>query len=51
MRGESELESGCYFLLQDDRSAPAGPALRQWLTRLLNPIALMARVAPELQRG
>lgn len=22
MRGESELESGCYFLLQDDRSAP-----------------------------
>ncbi len=52
MRGESELESGCYFLLQDDRSAPLqDPALRQWLTRLLNPIALMARVAPELQRG
>ena len=22
MRGESELESGCYFLLQDDRSVP-----------------------------
>ena len=52
MRGESELESGCYFLLQDDRSAPLqDPALRQWLTRLLNPIALMGRVAPELQRG
>jgi SgrR family transcriptional regulator len=47
MRGESELESGCYFLLQDDRSVPLqDPALRQWLTRLLNPIALMARVAP-----
>ncbi|WP_421246891.1 HTH-type transcriptional regulator SgrR [Aeromonas sanarellii] len=52
MRGESELESGCYFLLQDDRSPLLqDPALRQWLTRLLNPIALMARVAPELQRG
>lgn len=52
MRGESELESGCYFLLQDDRSRPLqDPALRQWLTNLLNPIALMARVAPELQRG
>ena len=52
MRGESELESGCYFLLQDDRSPPLqDPALRQWLTRLLNPIALMGRVAPELQRG
>ena len=52
MRGESELESGCYFLLQDDRSAQLqDPALRQWLSRLLNPIALMARVAPELQRG
>ncbi|WP_434664491.1 HTH-type transcriptional regulator SgrR [Aeromonas sp. NJAU223] len=52
MRGESELESGCYFLLQDDRSAALqDPALRHWLTRLLNPIALMARVAPELQRG
>jgi SgrR family transcriptional regulator len=34
-------------LLQDDRSVPLqDPALRQWLTRLLNPIALMARVAP-----
>ena len=52
MRGESELESGCYFLLQDDRSPLLqAPALRQWLTRLLNPIALMGRVAPELQRG
>ncbi len=52
MRGESELESGCYFLLQDDRSPLLqDPALRQWLTRLLNPIALMGRVAPELQRG
>ncbi|MFQ2152615.1 HTH-type transcriptional regulator SgrR [Aeromonas sanarellii] len=52
MRGESELESGCYFLLQDDRSPLLqDPALRQWLSRLLNPIALMARVAPELQRG
>lgn len=52
MRAESELESGCYFLLQDDRSAALqDPALRQWLTTLLNPIALMARVAPELQRG
>ncbi|WP_412705599.1 HTH-type transcriptional regulator SgrR [Aeromonas rivipollensis] len=52
MRGESELESGCYFLLQDDRSPLLqSPALRQWLTRLLNPIALMGRVAPELQRG
>lgn len=52
MRGESELESGCYFLLQDDRSPRLqDPALRQWLTRLLNPVALMARVAPELQRG
>ncbi|MGL5815458.1 MAG: HTH-type transcriptional regulator SgrR [Aeromonas sp.] len=52
MWGESELESGCYFLLQDDRSAPLqDPALRQWLAKRLNPIALMARVAPELQRG
>ncbi|MFM5819432.1 HTH-type transcriptional regulator SgrR [Aeromonas sanarellii] len=52
MRGESELESGCYFLLQDDRSPLLqDPALRQWLSQLLNPIALMARVAPELQRG
>ncbi|WP_429099308.1 HTH-type transcriptional regulator SgrR [Aeromonas rivipollensis] len=52
MRGESELESGCYFLLQDDRSPLLqDPALRQWLTRRLNPIALMGRVAPELQRG
>ena len=52
MRGESELESGCYFLLQDDKSPLLqDPALRQWLTRLLNPIALMGRVAPELQRG
>ncbi|MGY3942026.1 HTH-type transcriptional regulator SgrR [Aeromonas tecta] len=52
MRGESELESGCYFLLQDDRAeALQDPALRHWLATLLNPIALMARVAPELQRG
>lgn len=52
MRGESELESGCYFLLQDDRSGSLqDPALRQWLAHLLNPIALMARVALELQRG
>ncbi|WP_265448425.1 SgrR family transcriptional regulator, partial [Aeromonas salmonicida] len=52
MRGESELESGCYFLLQDDRSVSLqDPALRHWLAQLLNPIALMARVAPELQRG
>ena len=52
MRGESELESGCYFLLQDDRSGSLqDPALRQWLGQLLNPVALMGRVAPELQRG
>lgn len=47
MRGESELESGCYFLLQDDRSGSLqDPALRQWLGQLLNPVALMGRVAP-----
>ncbi|WP_421226507.1 HTH-type transcriptional regulator SgrR [Aeromonas jandaei] len=52
MRGESELESGCYFLLQDERSrALQDPALRYWIIQLLSPVALMARVAPELQRG
>jgi SgrR family transcriptional regulator len=52
MQGESGLESGCYFLLQDDRSAAlADLSLRRWLLTLLNPVALMARVAPELQRG
>ncbi|BBQ51199.1 HTH-type transcriptional regulator SgrR [Aeromonas jandaei] len=52
MRGESELESGCYFLLQDDRSrALQDPALRYWIIQLLSPVALMARVSPELQRG
>ncbi|MGL6626528.1 HTH-type transcriptional regulator SgrR [Aeromonas jandaei] len=52
MRGESELESGCYFLLQDERSrALQDPALRYWVIQLLSPVALMARVAPELQRG
>ncbi|MFM5520996.1 HTH-type transcriptional regulator SgrR [Aeromonas jandaei] len=52
MRGESELESGCYFLLQDERSsALQDPALRYWIVQLLSPVALMARVAPELQRG
>ncbi|MCF7716596.1 HTH-type transcriptional regulator SgrR [Aeromonas jandaei] len=52
MRGESELESGCYFLLQDERSrALQAPALRYWIIQLLSPVALMARVAPELQRG
>ncbi|QWL67602.1 HTH-type transcriptional regulator SgrR [Aeromonas jandaei] len=52
MRGESELESGCYFLLQDERSRTLqDPALRYWIIQLLSPVALMARVAPELQRG
>ncbi|RQM77252.1 HTH-type transcriptional regulator SgrR [Aeromonas jandaei] len=52
MRGESELESGCYFLLQDERSrALQDPALRYWIIQLLSPVALMARVSPELQRG
>lgn len=52
MRGESELESGCYFLLQDERScALQDPALRYWIIQLLSPVALMGRVAPELQRG
>ncbi|WP_421232482.1 HTH-type transcriptional regulator SgrR [Aeromonas jandaei] len=52
MRGESELESGCYFLLQDERSrALQDPVLRYWIIQLLSPVALMARVAPELQRG
>ncbi|WP_421218624.1 HTH-type transcriptional regulator SgrR [Aeromonas jandaei] len=52
MRGESELESGCYFLLQDERSrALQDPDLRYWIIQLLSPVALMARVAPELQRG
>ncbi len=52
MRGESELESGCYFLLQDDRSGSLrDPALRQWLGQLLNPVALMGRVAPRVATG
>lgn len=47
MRGESELESGCYFLLQDDRSGSLqDPALRQWRAsgEEPGPRALLARV-------
>jgi SgrR family transcriptional regulator len=48
---ENRLEEGCYFLLFDQRS-PVGshPPLRQWLSGLLNPIALLNASPNDYQR-
>lgn len=48
---ENRLEEGCYFLLFDRRSsAMLDPALREWLSALLNPIALLNMADPLHQR-
>lgn len=50
-RAESGLEAGCYFLLSDDRSPwLREESLRHWLAATLDPIALMAGMARELQQ-
>ncbi|MEC5343922.1 HTH-type transcriptional regulator SgrR [Brenneria populi] len=48
---ESRMEEGCYFLLFDMRSAQASqPAVRRWLCRTLNPIALLRHADMSRQR-
>lgn len=51
MRAESELESGCYFLLADGRSpALRDPVLRRWLAYRLNGAELLGRVDRQMQQ-
>ena len=48
---ESRLEEGCYFLLFDQRSLVGrDPAIRRWISYLLNPVSMLNHAGVGYQR-